>query len=530
MLIQSDVRRERELFAGPSEQELHEELKGLDSTTMRHMRERAQKQLYFMAKGVMRYRDVNQRTHGDFCRFFQSEERDRRLGLMPRGHLKSSIATEADSVRIAVDDPEETRILIVNEILGNSQDFLKTIRQQFEKNALLRTLFPELVLDRFSGPGVQWSSEGATLPRTTTYKEPTWMAAGTGAAVTSKHFTRIKADDLIGLEAKKSPAVLRAAIAWNRNIESLAVNAYDTIIDWIGTRWLKNDLYGDIIQRYGDRLATFHRKVHYDGELIFPEKYNWEFLTTIMETTPDVWYAQYLNDPQSELSSDFDASNLQYYRFDNDGNVVSRGEKYHYTELDRVVTVDPNGGEKTAQDEATVHCSGLAPSDNAYVLASKGGRWSPSELVDITFEQCRRWRPRVVVIERAGQQNTRHYFEKKCRDEGMYFLVKDGKHGNQNKEDRIRTALEPVIATQRLFVLRSQSSLIEQIKDFPDLRNDDYVDGLSYAVDEWRKPMSMEQQSTNRDKVLMMLKQRNPITGYSGHPRGVLPISFGRRG
>lgn len=527
MLIQSDVRKERELFTGPTENEVQEELKALDSDTVAHLKLRARKQLYFMAKGVMRYRDVNQDTHGAFCRFFQDESRQRRLGLMPRGHLKSSIATEADSVRIAVDDPENTRILIVNEVLQNSVDFMNTIKAQFEKNAFIRLLFPELILDRFTGPGIKWSTEGATLPRSTTFKEPTWMPLGTGGSPTSKHFTRIKADDLIGLESKKSPAVMRAAINWNRNIESLAVNAYDTTIDWIGTRWLKNDMYGDIIERYGDRLAIFSRSVmNRDGSLIFPEKYNWEFLATIRDTTPDIWFAQYLNDPQNEMSSDFDSSNLRYYTLDNDGNVVfkDRGSvsKWHWSVLDRVISVDPNSGQKMAPDEAAITVSGLAPDDRAFVLSQYAGRPSPSELVDKLYAMCKRWRPRVVVIEKAGQQNTRFYFEKKCKDEGMYFLVKDGKHGNRDKTDRIRTALEPIIATQRLYVLNSQQGLIEQVKNFPDLTNDDRLDSLSYAVDEWRKPMATEQQATNRAKVNLMLQRRNPLTGYSGSGRIVL--------
>lgn len=502
-----------------TQEEKLEELRSLDSTTVEHLKLRARKQLYFMAKGVMGYKDVNTRTHGRFCRAMQSVERDRRLFLMPRSHLKSSIGTEADSVRLAVDDPDGARILIVNEILGNSVAFLGTIKAQFEKNEFLRFLFPELILDRFSGPGIQWSTEGATIPRKTTHKEPTWLPLGTGGAATSKHFTRIKADDIIGLEARKSPAVMRAAIEWNRNIEPLLISAREGIVDWIGTRWARNDVYADLIARYGKRLQVFSREAIEAEGIIFPEKFTMEWYQTIMDTTPDIWASQYMNNPLSDFGNDFDVASVQFYKWDNDGNLVFSADgvqtKWHQSNLDRVITVDPNSGSKTSKDEAAVTVSGLAPDNRAFVLESYGGRPTASELVEITYKLCKKWRPRVVGFEQAGQQNTLEYFKEKMRDEKMYFLVKPLKHMNRDKDDRIRTALEPIISTHRLYIARSMQPLLTQIKNFPDNDLKDRIDSLAYAVEEWRRPMSSEQQKKNTDAVNMMLNRRDPVTGYS---------------
>jgi len=497
--------------------ELIEEVTAMDDATKRHLRERSQKQLYFTAKGLMGYKDINPDTHGAFCAFIQRSDRGRRLALMPRGHLKSSIATEADSVRLALDDPEHTRILIANEVEENAKAFLDNIKQQFEKNVLLRALFPELILDRFTGPGIKWNTEQATLPRTTTYKEPTWMAIGVGGAATSKHFSRIKADDLIGLEARRSPAEMAKAIGWNKNIESLAINAKVTIIDWIGTRWGKNDLYGDIIERYGKRLAVFSRGAIEDGKIIFPEFYDWEFYQTLIDKSPDVWAAQYMNKPTSDVGMDFNENDLRSFKFGNDGSVVyfDKGEqKWHRENLDRVLTVDPNSGSPTAPDEAAITVTGMSPDEKVFVLESFGGRLSASALIDKVFQLAMKWRPRVVGIEQAGQQSTLHYWEKKMKDEGMYFRTEPLKHRNTVKEDRIRTALEPVIASQRLYLLPSQSELREQIANFPDLKNDDRIDSLAYQVDLWRKPMGIEQQTKNKAAVQLMLAKRSSRTGY----------------
>lgn len=494
-----------------------EELKGLDSRTIGHMKRRAQKNLYFMAKGVMGYADVNPATHGRFCRHVQDQSKDRKLDLMPRGHLKSSIATEADSVRIACDDPN-ARILIGNEVLDNAQDFLSTIRAQFETNEFLKFLFPELIHSRFSGPGIDWSGKSATLPRSGRYKEPTWMPIGVGGAVTSKHFTHLKLDDLIGLLARKSPAVLKSTIDWNRNIESLAINATDTIIEWVGTRWGRNDLYADIIKRYGKDLTIFHRAVHQEGILIFPEKYNWKFLRRIQDETPDIWAAQYMNDPTSDVTTDFDGTLVKYFQFDTDGNVVFKDQgktcRWHWTQLDRVITVDPNGGSKTAPDEAAIIVTGVAPDENVFTLAVYAGRPTPTEFTEKLFKMCQRWRPRLVGIEKAGQQQTRHNFEEKMKKEQVFYLLTDLKHGNRDKTDRIRTSLETIIASQRLYLLRSQSGLDHQIKNFPDIQNDDQLDALAYATEIWRAPVAIEQQKKNGEAVKRLLARRNTRTGY----------------
>lgn len=496
-----------------------EEIKGLDSDTLAHLKLRARKSLYFMAKGVMGYKDITKRTHGRFCKFIEDHTVDRKLELMPRGHLKSSIATEADGVRLAVDDPDHARILIINEVLDNAKAFLSTIRAQFEKNKFLQALFPELVLSRFSGPGVDWSGMSATLPRSTAYKEPTWMPLGIGGAATSKHFSHIKVDDMIGLKAKASPADLKAAIAWNRNIESLAIDARSTIIEWIGTRWGKNDAYADIIDRYKDDLKIFHRSVIENGEIIFPEKYDWRFLNRIKNETPDIWMAQYMNDPTSDMTLDFNADDLRYFQFDHAGNVIfkSRGGvlRWSVSDLDRVLTADPNGGSKTAPDEAAIVVSGQAPDENVFTLSATSGRPNPDEFVDQIFKLAIRWRPRVVGIEQAGQQNTIFHFEKKMRKEGVFFNVVPLKHLNRVKEDRIRTMMQPVMAVKRLHVLKSQTKLVEQIKNYPDIKNDDLIDALAYAFEHFKVAVSQEQQQKNSATVRRLLARRSTTTGYS---------------
>lgn len=502
-----------------SPEELMEEVQSADTTTLDFIRDLCKNNLFFLVKAVLGMRDVNKKTHAAFCAFFQDTSNLRRMALMPRGHLKSSIGTVGDTVRILLESNGEARVMIANEVNGNAVGFLTEIKSHFETNELLRFLFGHLVPDRFNGPGVLWSSQGIRLLRKGNFKEPSVYPVGVGDAVTSKHFTHMKLDDLIGLEAKRSEAEMRKAINWNNNIESLIIRADLTIIDWIGTRWLRNDLYGHVMKQYGKRLKVFRRGMFdKESQLIFPTFFNMEMVEQLMKT-PDVWHAQYLNDPQAEGVLDFYESDLRSFVFDNSGAVVySEGgitSKWSRNSLDIVLTVDPNSGKKTAPDEAAVGITGMSPKGQMFSLEDWGGRPSPTGLIDKIFEMACRWNPRVVGIEDAGQQNTIHYFEEKCRDAGRWFNIVPLKHKNVEKEVRIRTSLQPIISAGKFYIPVGQTALRSQIVNFPDLANDDRIDRLSYAAEIHRIPMSLEQSEKAGSLVKKMLQARKRSrTGY----------------
>jgi hypothetical protein len=96
--------------------ELMEEVKALPSDQRTYLREVSKSDLYTLSKGILGYKDLNPETHGAFCRFIEGEKKLRRLALMPRAHLKSTIATISDSIRLVLLDPDETRLLIAGEL------------------------------------------------------------------------------------------------------------------------------------------------------------------------------------------------------------------------------------------------------------------------------------------------------------------------------------------------------------------------------------------------------------------------------
>lgn len=307
------------------------------------------------------------------------------------------------------------------------------------------------------------------------------------------------------------------AKAWVDSIEPLLVDQNESIIDFIGTRWSRNDLYAHIMEGYGDGLSVYTRSAIEDGEIIFPALHNWEEYERIQRINPALWAAQYENNPLSVVNGDFPVDGLRHFRFNYEEQSVTlqSGKRWQLEELDIVLTADPNSGSVVAPDTAAAIVSGLSPEDEVVVLDAWSGRVSPSDFVNKLYQMARRWKPRVAGIEKAGQQNTDHYFQLKAEQENLHIRVTPLQPGTkQSKEDRVRGSLEPLIRSGLLHLLPSQSVLRQQISEFPDCLLWDELDALAMGTRLWRKPVRKEVIEKKQGAIKKLLSLRNPITGY----------------
>lgn len=496
--------------------EVLEEVSAMSESDRKELAVLASNDLYIMAKGVLGYKDINEETHGRYIRFIQSHPKKRRLGLMPRAHLKTTIEV-ADCVRLPTLNVDHVRILIAAETATLSKKILDETTNHWESNGLLRSLYPAIAPTKFSGPGITWSSDMATLPRNSPHKDPTWQAIGVGGAVIGGHFTRIKADDLIGYEAARSRAKMEATISWNNNIESLLVDQHEDIIDWTGTRWGVNDLYHHIMEAYGTDLAVFSREAIENGKIIFPQLHTMEEYERIQRISPEVWFAQYCNNPKAAGKRDLPHEMIRTFRFSLDGNFVetAEGDRWAIEQLDRVILCDPNSGQQTAPDEAAIVVTGTSPSNQVFTLDAWSGRPTVSGFVNMIVDKTARWRPRAIGIEQAGQQATLQLFEEK-RDKVSFYLPMPEplKHKNTEKEYRIRSRIEPLLRSGRLYLLPTQQQLRDQIADFPESLLFDQVDALAYGPDLWRKPLNKSTIQKTVRNMKMILSRRHSRTGY----------------
>src|SRR3990170_2691181 len=252
------------------------------------LRAKCRESLYFFCKAVLGFRDFNTSVHLPACEFVQNQAHPRKLLMLPRAFFKTHLATIGYTVWLIIQEPRdrfrgpEERILIANATATNAEHFLSKIKSIFERNSVFQWLFPELIPD-FASRHITWNVGEATVPRKNDYPEPTFSTAGTGAAVVSRHFTRIILDDLINEQHAVSPELMRKAIDWAKYTESLLEVTGRDEISMVGTRWSFADIYSDAIETEGEYSKEsplgwkcYVRKAIEDDKPIFPERFDFK--------------------------------------------------------------------------------------------------------------------------------------------------------------------------------------------------------------------------------------------------------------
>ena len=131
-------------------------------------------------------------VHDDIEKFLNRPSR-RKLCLVPRGHLKTSIITKGYAVKLLLNDPNH-RILIANQVWDRSRDMLYEIKEWLTTKTNLPKLFGNFISSR-------WREEEIVIAqRTKALSAPSIGTTGVEAEITSAHYDTIILDDLQGLQ------------------------------------------------------------------------------------------------------------------------------------------------------------------------------------------------------------------------------------------------------------------------------------------------------------------------------------------
>jgi len=213
-----------------------------------------------------------------------------KLILWPRGHLKSTIFTQGESIRLATLNPN-IRILINASKADLGETFLTSIKGTLASEEYVRR-YGNVLPNNRSGKHFRNNQKELTfLTRTnTSLKEPTITISGLDATKTSQHYDVIFHDDLVMRENVGNFEMMDKV--WKVWQDSLDLLEPDGVMFVIGTRWHPLDLYGRILSDYVDERcfdgATTHHvphcKCHFDvsiltlknekGDYIFDSKFD----------------------------------------------------------------------------------------------------------------------------------------------------------------------------------------------------------------------------------------------------------------
>lgn len=494
-------------------------MKSFSTDEWKLLRRRAKNDLFFLSYGVLGYSKLSTNLHGNLAMWMQNTDKDQfREILLPRAHYKSTIATVADSIRIALPDDAgdavwprslgtNVRVCICHETHEMATRFLSSITSHFMSNVTLMGLFPECV----PTPRKHTiNTNQLELPRSQIWNEPTFDSLGVGARSQGRHYNFMKLDDLFGKEAAESDTTRASTYDWFDNIQAFFSAFAVDHFDLIGTRWAFDDLYSHAHGQYGDELKRYIRGVEEkDSEgisrTIFPEEFPIERLA-ILKRKPKIFNAQYANDP-SAGGTEFEHSWLSYFTWSGENAVTLNDRRVNLRDCDIVIFYDPalngRGGYCITANDAN---------DNIFVIKAKKAIWTPPQFVNELFMDVTRWNPRIVVIESVLFSDLyQHWLIREQSMRGIRFRIEPAKTRNQRKESRVR-GLSNFFAAKHIHFHTSQQDLIDEFKTFGASKDYHILDALAYGPEYWRRGSAIQRVG---EVAMDMMAGRDKQTGYS---------------
>lgn len=438
-------------------------------------RELCKKNLIYLCKNYLGYEDINEKLHGEIASVL-AEEKEDKLFILPRGHLKTSIITVAGTIQYHLNNPNN-RTLILSADWSKAADILSEIKQHL-LNPALQELFPEIIPRDPEKEGMIWNQGQITLKRTKVVQGNTIECNTIMSGLTGKHFERIVFDDIQDIENSQTAESVAKVIARYRNCASVLQTNGTRIV--VGTRWKIEDVYKFIMD-----LGTYRtlRKSVTDenGDVIYPEKFDEEYLQKLKnEIGPFFYSCQYMNQP---LAS-------EHVVFKNIKTCDSYPKKFKKIYM----LIDPAISQSRAADDSVISVIGesLDEDDPLYVLESWGFKAPVQQIVDNIFEKYAQYSVwtqdiKVCVETVAYQHALKQWIEKDQNKNRQYFTVEELRPGSRKKQVRI-SALQPLFNNNGVLLYEEGcEQLIIQLSNYPASLHDDHVDALAYILDVVKK-------------------------------------------
>lgn len=416
-----------------------------------------------------------------------------RLVILPRSHLKTTIVTKFYSIWRATREPS-IRILIAMNTATNAQSKVAEIKDFFQTNTLYQVLFPD-VIPPFSGRMSRWSNESAAVRRPNNYAEGTFDAIGVGGNVVSRHYDLIieddtvapKKDELTGEELMPSRDDIEKAVGWHKLTPPLFVDARTSERIFIATRWAPYDAISYILAKETDSGPDSEEPLrHYivydkpaldiNGEPNYKrfDKAALAFLER--QVGPYMFASLYMNKPIDPANMVFHPGDIQWFK---EPKVGGR----------RMISIDPADPPTGKGDQCY---SAIVVTINLptglYVEEYFKDRVDDFTLIERAFGLCDKWDCDHIRIEEDRYAHLKLAFDRMNKERfergRSYIRIEGVKTRGRNKQDRIRSRLQPLAKAGLLWLKTGMTEVEEELLQFPNSKFFDVIDALAWAADD----------------------------------------------
>lgn len=416
--------------------------------------------------------------HRELCNFITDRTDKKKLILIPRGHLKTKLATIGYSLFKIINNPK-IRILVYSATWQMAVDINLSIQKQLAGCEILHNLYGDLI-----GGASEWSQDRTRL-LTNDKREPTVTSAGIDNNLVGGHYDLIIMDDVVNRDNIATMDQTLKVIQRYKDSLDLLEPGGELVV--IGTRWHDADLYGWIMSSDNNVAQNYliMKKQAYEGNLetgedfvpLWPDKFSREEL--LRRLSEEGWYhfsAQYLNEPVPEQDAVFKREWFSHYEED-----YVRGKI-----LNKFLSIDPALSLSQDADYTAFVVVGVDEWGQILILDLLRKKMSPNDLINMIFFMREKWSLNDVGIETTAFQKVLAYsLREDSRFKRRPFHITELKSNERSKEQRIR-ALQPLYENRKIFhskALPNNVYLEDELIRFPRSTHDDLIDALSFCLD-----------------------------------------------
>ncbi|MFV0421694.1 hypothetical protein [Oleidesulfovibrio sp.] len=451
-----------------------------DAAVQAAVAELGRRDLFFLLTRLLGRKDM----YNDWCfaRCAEVQQQpDGMLDLWAREHYKSTIITFGQSIRDILNDPEIT-IGIFSHSRPVAKGFLAQIKHEFENNAALKQLYPDVLYAEPRRQSPRWSLDhGLVVRRTTNPKEFTVEAWGlVDGQPTGKHFRLLVYDDVVTRESVSSPEMIaKVTECWAL---SLNLGAHGGACRTIGTRYHYNDTYKTMLERQAatPRIHAATEDGTPEGTPIFLSSE--ELAGKRRRMGPFVFGCQMLQDPVADRAQGFREDWLRWWHPEGD---------HSWQDMNRYIVVDPAASRKEQADWTVMLVLGLAADGNYYLIDGIRDRLNLTGRANALFRLHRTYLPLAVGYEQYGMQADIEFMQSEMERRNHRFDITP-LGGRLAKADRIRRLI-PLFERGKIYLPRncpftdsegrlrdlSKELVQEEFLAFPVCGHDDMLDCLA---------------------------------------------------
>jgi phage terminase large subunit-like protein len=430
--------------------------------------------------------------------------------ILPRGFGKSVLAKAAILHKICFSPKGERQFIAwVAEEQGQAIDHLKYVKTHIEMNKYIHYYFGNLAGDSV---GNRWTEKDIV-----TSKGDRLIAKGTtqrlrGRAEIDRRYTGVVLDDFESELNTKTPERRSEIKKW---IVSTVYPALEETPGNEGWIWLLGTIvhYDSFLQNVLDGFneakeagrshswdVTFYRAIQ-DGKSIWTTQFPLAKLEAkrkefIEAGLVNKFSQEYLNDARDITNAAFKIDRVQYYTGHFEGK---DGFAYLVTKDDAIpinvyIGVDVAHTATSSSDYQVILVLGIDADKNRYVIEYFRERIPTFDIPEKIIEIAKKYQPlrRVTIETVAAQEMVRDMADRLSVKErrlapGLFKGIKPPR--GIKKEDRLETALGPIVNSKKLFIKREMTEIVDELFEHPKARNDDILDAMYYAnYFAWQRP------------------------------------------